>query len=44
MPEQWPNDPDDDGNALHGAFWAAVFAGGLVLAIVALVALFRWLL
>jgi hypothetical protein len=40
MPSQWPNDPDDDGNAIQGVAIAVLISLALV---VALVVLFRWL-
>ena len=39
---QWPNDPNDDGNAIQGAAWACLFSVGLVLAVVGLVVLLWW--
>jgi hypothetical protein len=44
MPELWPNDPDDDGNAIAGAFCAALVGVGIVALIVLLLVLLRWLL
>ena len=44
MDDPWPNDPADDGNALRGAFFAGLFSVALALVVVALMALFRWLL
>jgi hypothetical protein len=39
MLRQWPNDPDDDGNAIAGAWHAAL----IVLGSVALALLLYWL-
>ena len=39
MPQPWPNDPDDDGNALAGVVYALLIEAGVV----ALVELLRWL-
>ena len=44
MPELWPNDPDDDGNAIAGACGAALVGVGIVALIVLLLVLLRWLL
>ena len=39
----WPNDPDDDGNALAGVWHAVLIEAGLVTLVVLLVAFLHWL-
>jgi hypothetical protein len=39
----WPNDPDDDGNALAGVCHAVLIEAGLVTLVVLLVAFLHWL-
>jgi hypothetical protein len=42
MPEQWPGEVPDDMQGCHGMLFALLFSGGLVLAILGLVLLFRY--
>jgi hypothetical protein len=45
MTSQWPNDPDDDGNAVHGFRFGCLLSLGIWLALGALIVaadLVRW--
>jgi|RhiMetdeSRZDD1v2_1073273.scaffolds.fasta_scaffold237191_3 hypothetical protein len=43
MLQLWPNDPDDDGNALAGVRNAVLIEGGFAALIAFLIALLEWL-
>jgi hypothetical protein len=43
MLQPWPNDPNDDGNALAGVWYAVLIEGGFVALVAFLVALLHWL-
>ena len=43
MPQPWPDELPEDGNALRGVMISLLIEAGVVVAVIVLVALLRWL-